>query len=143
VNNIFLDRLQSEMYQQTPYSHCSGGDPAHIPSLSHKDLVQFHATHYHPSNAKFFTYGTTFFIFYGILSNSWFNNFQTKKGDIDLQKRLKALDDRISLFHPLIPSTIPSGQPWSEPRRVQIECPPDARTLCIHFPSSNIHYIYL
>ncbi len=39
------------------YSHISGGDPEHIPDLTWSMLREFHATHYHPSNANFYTYG--------------------------------------------------------------------------------------
>jgi len=39
------------------YSHISGGDPEHIPDLTWDHLKRFHATHYHPSNAHFYTYG--------------------------------------------------------------------------------------
>ena len=28
-----------------------------IPDLTHEQLQGFHALHYHPSNARFFTYG--------------------------------------------------------------------------------------
>jgi Zn-dependent M16 (insulinase) family peptidase len=39
------------------YEHISGGDPEHIPDLSWEQLRKFHAVHYHPSNAYFYTYG--------------------------------------------------------------------------------------
>ena len=39
------------------YSYISGGDPEDIPNLTWEQLKQFHATHYHPSNAYFYTYG--------------------------------------------------------------------------------------
>ena len=39
------------------YSFISGGDPEHIPDLSWQKLRIFHAVHYHPSNAFFYTYG--------------------------------------------------------------------------------------
>src|SRR6266446_3211437 len=39
------------------YSYISGGDPEHIPDLTWEHLRKFHATHYHPSNAYFYTYG--------------------------------------------------------------------------------------
>jgi len=39
------------------YSQNSGGDPEDIPNLTWEQLKQFHATHYHPSNAYFYTYG--------------------------------------------------------------------------------------
>ncbi|HTE84823.1 MAG TPA: insulinase family protein, partial [Dehalococcoidia bacterium] len=39
------------------YAYISGGDPEDIPNLTWDQLRQFHATHYHPSNAYFYTYG--------------------------------------------------------------------------------------
>src|ERR1700688_2140143 len=39
------------------YSYISGGDPENIPDLTWDQLRKFHATHYHPSNAYFYTYG--------------------------------------------------------------------------------------
>jgi hypothetical protein len=39
------------------YSFISGGDPQNIPDLTWDHLKRFHATHYHPSNAYFYTYG--------------------------------------------------------------------------------------
>jgi hypothetical protein len=49
--------LAREVYPTTTYHHNSGGDPAHIPDLTYEQLKAFHARHYHPSNATFFTYG--------------------------------------------------------------------------------------
>jgi Zn-dependent M16 (insulinase) family peptidase len=39
------------------YAYVSGGDPEDIPNLTWDHLRRFHATHYHPSNAYFYTYG--------------------------------------------------------------------------------------
>ena len=39
------------------YEHISGGDPQDIPNLTWEQLRNFHALHYHPSNAYFYTYG--------------------------------------------------------------------------------------
>ena len=39
------------------YEHISGGDPENIPDLTWQKLRDFHAVHYHPSNAYFYTYG--------------------------------------------------------------------------------------
>src|SRR6185437_5874862 len=39
------------------YENVSGGDPQHIPDLTWEQLRNFHAVHYHPSNAYFYTYG--------------------------------------------------------------------------------------
>ncbi len=51
---IELSRL---LFPTTTYHHNSGGDPSDIPKLTHAQLKKFHATHYHPSNAVFMTYG--------------------------------------------------------------------------------------
>lgn len=45
------------MYPGTNYENASGGDPAFITDLTYEDLLNFHKTYYHPSNAKFYTYG--------------------------------------------------------------------------------------
>lgn len=49
--------LQADLFPQTPYRYNSGGDPAEIPNLTHTALRQFHARHYHPTQAVFLTYG--------------------------------------------------------------------------------------
>jgi Zn-dependent M16 (insulinase) family peptidase len=45
------------MFPGLTYSFISGGDPDHIPDLTWEHLRNFHAVHYHPSNAYFYTYG--------------------------------------------------------------------------------------
>lgn len=49
--------LQSHLFPTTTYHWNSGGDPREIPHLTHAALKEFHARHYHPSNAVFMTYG--------------------------------------------------------------------------------------
>jgi Zn-dependent M16 (insulinase) family peptidase len=45
------------LFPGLPYEHISGGDPRDIPNLTWEQLRNFHAVHYHPSNAFFYTYG--------------------------------------------------------------------------------------
>ncbi len=45
------------IFPDLTYANNSGGDPKVIPELTHQQLKDFHATHYHPSNAYFMTYG--------------------------------------------------------------------------------------
>ena len=53
-----MKALQAEMFPpHITYHHDSGGDPSCIPSLTYEQLQQFHADNYHPSNARFFSYG--------------------------------------------------------------------------------------
>ncbi len=49
--------LNKYLYPTTTYHHNSGGDPACIPDLTYKQLLDFYQTHYHPSNAIFMTFG--------------------------------------------------------------------------------------
>ncbi|MGD9946915.1 MAG: insulinase family protein [Desulfobulbus sp.] len=42
---------------ESTYAHESGGDPRRIPDLSYEQFVEFHRSHYHPSNSTLFFYG--------------------------------------------------------------------------------------
>ena len=52
------------MFPGTTYGNNSGGDPESIVDLTYQELLQFHKTHYHPSNAKFYTYGKIYDFFF-------------------------------------------------------------------------------
>ncbi|MEK9650332.1 MAG: insulinase family protein [Gammaproteobacteria bacterium] len=49
--------ISKHLFKGTTYENNSGGNPLDILNLSHSDLIRFHKTHYHPSNAIFFTFG--------------------------------------------------------------------------------------
>ncbi len=49
--------LTNALFPTTTYGHNSGGDPADIPRLTHKQLKKFYRRFYHPSNAYFYSYG--------------------------------------------------------------------------------------
>jgi hypothetical protein len=50
--------LQSHVFPTVTYHFNSGGDPEEIPTLEYQQLKDFHARHYHPSNALFMTFGS-------------------------------------------------------------------------------------
>ena len=53
-----VDRaIGKALFRGLPYEYISGGDPREIPNLTWEQLRRFHAHHYHPSNAHFYTYG--------------------------------------------------------------------------------------
>lgn len=56
-SNIFSTKFLNQILPSHTYGHCSGGDPLAIPDLTHEALVAFHKKYYHPSNARFFSYG--------------------------------------------------------------------------------------
>ncbi|WP_321494654.1 insulinase family protein [uncultured Desulfobacter sp.] len=57
AGQVMSRALLKGLYPDTTYANNSGGDPADIPKLTHKELKNFHAEYYHPSNSYFYTYG--------------------------------------------------------------------------------------
>ncbi|KAK4986371.1 Mitochondrial presequence protease [Elasticomyces elasticus] len=51
---LYYIRFQDHIF---PAINNSGGDPQKMTDLTYEQLRKFHADHYHPSNAKLFTYG--------------------------------------------------------------------------------------
>ena len=54
---LFARTLMNEILPSHTYGVCSGGLPEKIPDLTWENLKKFHASHYCPDNAKFYTYG--------------------------------------------------------------------------------------
>lgn len=91
INNLLPDHT---------YGHISGGDPMVIPDLSYENLVAFHRKHYHPSNARIFSYG----------------NF-------DVQKTLQVVNDEyLNQFEKGERefSKVPSQPRWVTPKTVDV-----------------------
>ncbi len=51
---LYYIRFRDHLF---PAIHNSGGDPDKMTELTYKELVEFSHQHYHPSNARFFSYG--------------------------------------------------------------------------------------
>ncbi|KAK1878827.1 Presequence protease mitochondrial [Dissostichus eleginoides] len=122
---VYAQQLQNKLFPDHTYSVVSGGEPLDIPDLTWEQLKQFHATHYHPSNARFFTYG-----------------------DLPLEQHLKQIEEEaLSRFERINPNTeVPSQPHWSSPREDHVTCGPDAMapdpkrqdTLCVSFLLGDI-----
>ncbi|ETO19663.1 peptidase M16 family protein, partial [Reticulomyxa filosa] len=56
-SDLFAMHTDKNVFSDTIYQHNFGGDPEVIPQLTHKQLKEFHAKYYHPSNAVFYSYG--------------------------------------------------------------------------------------
>uniref|UniRef100_A0A1B6DCM2 Presequence protease, mitochondrial n=1 Tax=Clastoptera arizonana TaxID=38151 RepID=A0A1B6DCM2_9HEMI len=54
---IFGESLLNNLLPSHTYGVISGGDPLHIPNLTYENLKLFHSQYYHPSNARFYSYG--------------------------------------------------------------------------------------
>ncbi|GAB5415334.1 MAG: insulinase family protein [Congregibacter sp.] len=57
VSSTLWQTLCHHLFPTSTYHYNSGGDPEHIPDLTYQGLKDFYATHYHPSNAIFMTFG--------------------------------------------------------------------------------------
>ncbi|MBE6597895.1 MAG: insulinase family protein, partial [Ruminococcaceae bacterium] len=94
------DTMMKGLFPDSPYGKNSGGDPAAIPELSYEQFLDFHRSHYHPSNSYIFIYG-----------------------DCDMDERLRFMDENyLSAFDAIDPHTeispvVRFGE--SEPRRIK------------------------
>jgi len=101
TSRLFGERLQSNLYPTTTYTHNSGGDPKDIPKLTWKQLRDFHKTHYHPSNSYTLTYG-----------------------DLPLEPILKFIhEEALSKFARIVPDTdVKDEVRFSQPKEVHATC---------------------
>nr|KAF6432114.1 pitrilysin metallopeptidase 1 [Rousettus aegyptiacus] len=100
-----FQHLQNQLLPDHTYAAVSGGAPLCIPDLTWEQLREFHAKHYHPSNARFLTYG----------------NFP-------LEEHLRQIhEEALSKFQRIEPNTaVPPQQRWEMPREHHVHCAPDA-----------------
>lgn len=98
---LFMQKLLNGILPSHTYGVVSGGDPLVIPQLTWEQLRQFHAYHYHPSNARFFTYG-----------------------DQPLASHLQFIHDNyLSHYEKIDPQTeVPEEPSWKEPRSAHVAC---------------------
>uniref|UniRef100_A0A8C1HE28 Presequence protease, mitochondrial n=2 Tax=Cyprinus carpio TaxID=7962 RepID=A0A8C1HE28_CYPCA len=122
---LYAQHLQNKLLPDHTYSVVSGGEPLAIPDLTWEQLKHFHATHYHPSNARFFTYG-----------------------DLPLEQHLQQIEEEaLSKFERTEPNTaVPPQTHWDKPRVDHVTCRPDAlapdpikqNTLCMSYLLGDI-----
>ncbi|XP_067935446.1 presequence protease, mitochondrial-like [Watersipora subatra] len=100
-HSIFQEAVQNHLLPDHTYGVCSGGLPQAIPDLSWEALKRFHASHYHPSNSRFLTYG-----------------------DQPLEEHLQFIEETVlSRFETLAADTaVPPHTRWTKPRKVEITC---------------------
>jgi Zn-dependent M16 (insulinase) family peptidase len=98
--------LGENLFPTSTYHWNSGGDPVNIPDLTYEQLKAFHALHYHPSNAKFYTYG-----------------------DLPLEETLQQIEDSaLHRFDKLDVSKliVEDEKRFTAPKRVEATVPADA-----------------
>ena len=95
-DSMLRELSQQSLYPDITYGLDSGGDPKHIPDLTYEQLKDFHARHYHPSNAKLFFYG-----------------------DDDPDQRLRLLDKYLGEFNRIeVDAQVPLQPRFGAPKRL-------------------------
>ncbi|GAB4409862.1 MAG: insulinase family protein [Anaerolineae bacterium] len=56
-DDLLEQYVKASLFPDTMYREDSGGNPEVIPSLTYEQFRAYHATYYHPSNARIFFYG--------------------------------------------------------------------------------------
>ncbi|KAL1882997.1 hypothetical protein VTK73DRAFT_519 [Phialemonium thermophilum] len=80
---LFYIRFQDHIF---PDINNSGGDPQKITDLTYEQLKRFHAEHYHPSNAKIFTYGDMSLVDHLKEIDAQLKAFEQAPGDLEIRR---------------------------------------------------------
>ena len=97
---IMYRRTQQAVFPTITYHHNSGGEPLNILDLSLKDLKDFHRIHYHPSNAKFFSYGCfELSEKLNFLHNKILKNYKKSNKKISIGKEKRFSQPQIFSYH--------------------------------------------
>ncbi|SAL97302.1 hypothetical protein [Absidia glauca] len=116
---LFYKQSQQAMYPGTNYENASGGDPAFITDLTYDDLLTFHKTYYHPSNARFYTYGK----YYQSTDKTGAHAAFYSLGNFSLEDHLATIHAKLSGFGKLdIPLVNKIPELWTEPKKVITTC---------------------
>ncbi|XP_015189441.1 PREDICTED: presequence protease, mitochondrial [Polistes dominula] len=102
---ILAQKYFNSILPSHTYAHVSGGDPLVIPTLKHSDLLNFYNTYYHPSNARFYSYG----------------NFPLEGHLEFINDQYLSSSNKTDTPVPLVPSE----KRWDKPKHEHIFCRPD------------------
>lgn len=80
---LYYIRFQDHIF---PAINNSGGDPQKMTDLTYEQLKNFHADHYHPSNAKVFTYGDMPLADHLREVNAQLDVFERIQGDLEIRR---------------------------------------------------------
>jgi Zn-dependent M16 (insulinase) family peptidase len=90
---LFYIRFREHLF---PSLHNSGGDPEVMTQLTHEQLVDFSRTHYHPSNAKIFSYGSLSLAEHLQHVNEAISQFEKAAPDSDIKMPIPFSDGPLS-----------------------------------------------
>lgn len=58
VDEVIFQKTLNVLFPDNCYGHNSGGDPRHIPELTHEQFLNMYRRYYHPSNARIYLDGS-------------------------------------------------------------------------------------
>lgn len=104
---IYNEHFLNNILPSNTYGVNSGGDPNVIPSLTHSDLVAFHNRYYHPSNSRFYSYGSfNLENHLRILNNTFLKDYSA---DLSIKDESK----------------VPNEKRWTSSKRTHVACRED------------------
>jgi Zn-dependent M16 (insulinase) family peptidase len=106
---LYYIRFQDHIF---PDINNSGGDPQKITDLTYEQLRRFHAEHYHPSNAKLFTYGDMPLADHLREIDAQLGVFEKMRGDLEIRRPidLSSGPQEVTVFGPADPLVDPKKQ---------------------------------
>jgi presequence protease len=87
---LYYIRFQEHIF---PDINNSGGDPEKMTDLTYEQLKKFHAEHYHPSNAKLFTYGDMPLADHLQEVDAQLSAFERIQADLEIRRPIEVNDD--------------------------------------------------
>jgi Zn-dependent M16 (insulinase) family peptidase len=87
---LYYIKFQEEIF---PAINNSGGDPEKMTDLTYEQLKKFHAEHYHPSNAKLFTYGDMPLTDHLQEVDAQLSSFNRIQGDLEIRRPIEINND--------------------------------------------------
>ena len=106
---LYYIRFQDHIF---PAINNSGGDPQRITDLTYEQLKAFHAEHYHPSNAKVFTYGDMPLADHLVEVNAQLDSFERIAGDLEIRRPIDLSNgpQEVTVSGPVDPMVAPDMQ---------------------------------
>ncbi len=97
-DDVLETRVIQSLFPKHFYNVDYGGDPRHIPDLTHENFKAFWETYYHPSNSFIYFYGND-----------------------DPEKRLKLMEDYLKPYKKKkVKSMVPLAKPFKRPKKLEV-----------------------
>lgn len=109
-----LNKILAALYPDSFYGKESGGDPYEIPDLTYEDFLDFHRTHYDPSNAYIFVYGDLDIeAFTTYLHEDYLSHFKGSVEEVKIEKQAPFQEEKVLQgTYSIAPDENPEGKDY-------------------------------